>query len=456
MPGAAKYWHILKAVCEQPWALQPATLAIIVDLVRFRAEGGVLDEEEIRARIGSARNGPRSGGGTQDQVAVIPVYGVLSQRQNLIGASSGGASVEGLTADFRAMLAEPSVGAIVFDIDSPGGAVDGIPELGDEIRAARGGKPIIGVTNTLAASAAYWLAAQCDELVCTPSGQVGSVGVYAVHQDFSVAMDKAGVATTYISAGEFKTEGNEFEPLTDEAHAALQDMVDQYYAMFVGAVAKGRGVPIDTVKSDYGKGRVLTAKRALSAGMIDRIDTLDATIARLSRDLSRNAGRAGAAAYSAGTAITIGPLAELDAEALNEHHTDTDDGPWDGPAEESKIPNSRGAGTFRRMYAWVDPDLDPDTKTAYKFLHHFWRSGVGAASTKACSAGIGVLNGARGGTKIPSADRQGVYDHLAAHLRDADMEPPEFNGQALSPALAAEIEYLLVQAEELGLPVSSN
>jgi Escherichia/Staphylococcus phage prohead protease len=111
--------------------------------------------------------------------------------------------------------------------------------------------------------------------------------------------------------------------------------------------------------------------------------------------------------------------------AIPVHHTDTSTGAWNGPATEAAIPNTKGAATFRRMYAWENPDGSPDTKAAYRFLHHLWTSGApGAASTVACSTGIGVLNGGRGGTTIPQADRRGVYNHLAAHLRDAKMEAP--------------------------------
>jgi len=114
-------------------------------------------------------------------------------------------------------------------------------------------------------------------------------------------------------------------------------------------------------------------------------------------------------------------------KAIPSHSTDTSDAAWDGPANEARLDNDAGASTYRRAYAWVDPAKDADTKSAYKFIHHFVDEDgtVGAASTRACINGIAVLNGARGGTTIPDADRQGVYDHLARHLRDAGLEPPE-------------------------------
>lgn len=117
--------------------------------------------------------------------------------------------------------------------------------------------------------------------------------------------------------------------------------------------------------------------------------------------------------------------------AIRIHHTATDDGRWDGPTNEARLRLSESETYYRSAFAWIDPDADPQTKAAYKFIHHFVSSDgtVVAASTRACIAGIAVLNGARGGTTIPDADRQGVYNHLAAHLKDADMEPPDLKAQ---------------------------
>lgn len=113
--------------------------------------------------------------------------------------------------------------------------------------------------------------------------------------------------------------------------------------------------------------------------------------------------------------------------AVGRHETATSDESWDGPANEADLSIDAGAGTYRQAYAWQDPDADADTKAAWKFIHHFVGDDgrVGAASTVACSAGIAILNGGRGGANIPDGDRQGVYNHLAGHLRDAGKDVPE-------------------------------
>jgi len=114
-------------------------------------------------------------------------------------------------------------------------------------------------------------------------------------------------------------------------------------------------------------------------------------------------------------------------KALAVHHTPTSDKAWDGPKAEKNLKSDADASYYKKAYAWVDPDGDPETKSAYKFIHHEVDSegNIGAANIRACQAGIGVLNGARGGAKIPAADKKGVYNHLAVHIKDADLEPPE-------------------------------
>jgi signal peptide peptidase SppA len=183
----------------------------------------------------------------------------------------------------KGALADPDVGAVLLDLDSPGGVVDGIPEAAATLRAMRGSKPIVAVANGMAASAAYWLASQADEMSVTPSGAVGSIGVYATHRDMSGAGKLQGVATTLVSAGKHKTEGNPWEPLSDEARAAIQHDVDHFYNLFTADVAKGRGVKQADVKTGYGEGRVMNAKDALAAGLVDRVETLGEAATRLSR-----------------------------------------------------------------------------------------------------------------------------------------------------------------------------
>jgi 2'-5' RNA ligase len=135
----------------------------------------------------------------------------------------------------------------------------------------------------------------------------------------------------------------------------------------------------------------------------------------------------------------LAQMGVLTAAAVGAHKTGTSDGTWDGPANEKRLPAPMPVATARKAYAWIDDskvDGGEVTKDACRFIHHeVGADGApGAANTTACSTGIGVIHGGRGGTTIPDADRRAVYDHLAAHLRAAGQEPPDFDA---GPIVAA-------------------
>lgn len=272
-----KYARILQAVAALPWAILPAKLATIHSLLAFQADGGKLTAEEVKA-VMEAGGPAASRRQSQQGVAVLPLVGTIVPRGNMFSESSGAVSVQRFTNAFRQAMADPDVGHIIIDVDSPGGQVGGVAELADEIYQARGVKPVTAVANHLMASAAYWIGAAAEELVMTPSAQVGSIGVFAIHEDYSQALEKEGISVSLISAGAFKTEGNPYQPLDDEARLAMQKTVDDYYDMFVASVAHSRGVGADSVRNGFGQGRVLTADDAVNEFMVDRVATLDEVV----------------------------------------------------------------------------------------------------------------------------------------------------------------------------------
>jgi signal peptide peptidase SppA len=270
-----------------PWALMPERLNA-VSAVMARWSSHAPATAEVLAGIDTdklAREARRqtatsvSGGG----IAVLPLYGVITQRGNMIEDVSGPGSVstQKFAAALRQALADESVSQILIDIDSPGGSVYGVAELADEIVAARAQKPIIAIANSLAASAAYWIGCSASEFYVTPGGEVGSIGVWQAHFDYSQALAAEGVTPTLISAGTYKVEGNPYAPLDPEAQAFMQSRVDDYFLAFSKAVAKGRGVPIAQVRNGMGQGRVLGADAALEQNMVDGIVTLDEAIRKM-------------------------------------------------------------------------------------------------------------------------------------------------------------------------------
>jgi capsid assembly protease len=306
------YDRIISKALHTPWAITPRYLSIIQEILRFRASGGRLTPEEIQARIGAAaepdaRPKPRRDGA----VAVIPIYGVIAHRA--FEASSGATSTELIGELLKRAVGDPDVGTILFDISSPGGTVEGVPELGRQIFEARQVKRTIALANAQAASAAYWLASQAEELVITPSGSAGSIGVFLLHEDMSEALAKEGIKIDAIKAGDNKLEGAPWEPLSDETRAFLQGEVDKVYADFLAAVAKGRGVSVSEVKKTMGQGRVFGAKESVTRGMADRIATFDELLGKLQGSAPRRRSMtAGPVALDAGEVVLSAETAMLE------------------------------------------------------------------------------------------------------------------------------------------------
>lgn len=273
-----KQSYVLRAFVEMPWAILPHKLAVLEEIVMRHVSGEKLDAEEVQAKIHGAKRPQER---RVANVAVLPLFGTIFPRANLMTDVSGATSAERFGNQFSELIDDPEIGAIILDVDSPGGQVYGIQELSDRIFAARGKKPIVAVANHVMASAAYWIGTAADEVVITPSGEAGSIGVFAVHEDKSAALEKEGVKVTLISEGKYKIEGNPYEPLTEEARGAIQSGVSEYYDAFVAAVARNREVKQAVVRNGFGEGRLVGSRQAVELGMADRVGTLDETIIRL-------------------------------------------------------------------------------------------------------------------------------------------------------------------------------
>jgi signal peptide peptidase SppA len=292
-----KYRKAFEVVYNQPLAILPGKLQAICSFLHTKAIGEDVPEEQIQAIAASRRANDVQMAG---RVAVVPVFGTIMQRVSMLDRASGGISTEELGATLDALAADRQVGSITMVFDSPGGTVQGVTELGKKMRAVRDQKKIVGVADSMAASAAYWLLSQTSEISVTESGQVGSIGVIAQHVDTSKLQEMAGLKTTLVVAGKYKAELSPSAPLSDDARKELQGKVDYYYSRFVEDVAKGRGVTQAKVRSDFGQGRLLMSEDAVRLGMADRIGGLEAVLRRLAGPGSGAVARTAAERLAAG------------------------------------------------------------------------------------------------------------------------------------------------------------
>lgn len=186
-------------------------------------------------------------------------------------------SVDGLITDDSArdelladLAADPRAQALIVRLDSPGGTVVGGEALYLSLRRLAEVKPVVAVMGTIATSAAYMVALAADHLLAREGTVTGSIGVIVQTVEVSRLLKDAGVSAEAIKSGPLKDATSPLEPLSDEARAATQVVVDDMYEMFVGLLAERRGFAPDAAQA-LADGRVFSGRQALAAKLVDAI-----------------------------------------------------------------------------------------------------------------------------------------------------------------------------------------
>ncbi|HBN9870076.1 TPA: S49 family peptidase [Pseudomonas aeruginosa] len=246
------------------------------------------DDGDQMARLEQAEERRRSAV-TKTGVEVIPVAGVLVSRGAHLDPCETMTSYEGLRAQLRAAVADPLVERIVLDIDSPGGAAVGAFELAADIRAMTRQKPITGLVNFMAYSGGYLIGSACSELVVSQTSGVGSIGVIASHMDRSKLEEGLGVKVTTVFAGAHKNDLSPHEPLTEQSLKFLNDLVQESYQAFVGAVAEYRGLSAEAVRAT--EAGLYRGQQGISAGLADRLMSPQDALDEISLAVAENRAR---------------------------------------------------------------------------------------------------------------------------------------------------------------------
>ena len=261
--------RVWNKAADEPWAITSSALTTILDIAARQNA----PPEAVAAKLGrELQNSYRLE--MRDGIAVLPVVGPLFRYANLFTQVSGASSYELLAKDFTQAVENPDVKAIVLNIDSPGGEVNGCAEFADMIHEARGVKPIIAYASGDAASGAYWIAAAADEIVVSKTSALGSIGVVGVYRG-----NKGEDAVEVVSS---QSPYKRLDPDTDDGRARLQKRIDTMADVFVDAVAKYRGVASSHVQNHYGSGDVFIGDTAVKQGLADRIGSFEKLLSELS------------------------------------------------------------------------------------------------------------------------------------------------------------------------------
>jgi signal peptide peptidase SppA len=258
------------------WAILPEKLEAICGICdRLLSERGLGDESAATPVID---NPPANPGYsiTPQGIAVISIEGIIVKNTDWLSKFFGEVGTRDIARGLDNADADAAVKAILLQIDSPGGTVDGTQELAAQVFDMRqnGAKPIYAIADGLMASAAVWIGLAAEKVYAlTETAMIGSIGVITTHVDLTKRAEMLGIKVTHVTAGKYKAVGSPFKVLDREGEDVLQARVDDLYTIFVDAVAQMRGVTVEKVLSDMADGRVFGAREAVQAGLIDGIAT---------------------------------------------------------------------------------------------------------------------------------------------------------------------------------------
>lgn len=266
---------VINGFNHQPAMLSLAHADLLIDAIYSLASADVKDEHAaaklaqatLLCAYGYSPTAEDKPFAYADGIAFIPIHGLLINRFSWSWSWVTGYNF--IRNQLNAALEDDDVKLIVFDVNSGGGMVAGCFELAFDIRASREIKPSVSVVDAASYSAAYALASSASKVVVTPSGGVGSIGVVAMHVDYSKMLDEAGIKVTFIHSGDHKVDGNPYEALPAPVKADIQKSVDTTRTEFVSLVADNRGLDPKVVYDT--EARCFSAAEALTLGLIDAI-----------------------------------------------------------------------------------------------------------------------------------------------------------------------------------------
>jgi protease IV len=216
-------------------------------------------------------------GGFGDRIGVVDLDGVILSPQPVVG-------------ELKRFADDSSIKAIILHVNSPGGGVAASEEIYREVKRVREEKKkrVVVSIETVGASGAYYIASASNKIYADQGSIVGSIGVIAQWVNYGDLLKWAKLKDIVIKTGEFKDTGNPARDLTPAEQAYMQSLIDNMFGQFVHAVADGRGMKFDDVKS-IANGKVWTGEQALSMKLIDNVGDFEAAV----KDTAKSVGISG-------------------------------------------------------------------------------------------------------------------------------------------------------------------
>ena len=261
----------MKLINQTIWAITPEMMRTITEIARdnnrsYDAVAKELGKDLRDANAVSIRDG----------VAVIKVSGPLFRYANLMTRVCGATSYELLSQDFNKALQASDVKAILLDIDSPGGEVNGCSEVADMIFKSRGVKQVIAYASGACCSGAYWIASACDKILAADTAILGSIGVVSIFEK-----DDDGKTVEIVSS---QSPNKRPDVNTEAGKAKIQARVDELAEVFIAKVARNRGITAVDVVKEFGAGDVSVGQYAVRNGLADGLSSFEDIISSFNQE----------------------------------------------------------------------------------------------------------------------------------------------------------------------------
>jgi len=220
-------------------------------------------------------------GGHGDRVALVYAEGAITgdaeSGRSLFGGSYV-SSVE-LIEMLEKAREDDDIRAVVLRVNSPGGSAAASHEIFEEVAKVNAEKPVVVSMGDVCASGGYYISSPAGYVFANPSTLTGSIGVIWDSLEYSSLLEKYGIRSVTLKAGEFKDIGSATREMKENERAMLQRMLDQVHDQFISAVATGRGMEVEDVRK-LATGMIYTGENALELKLVDELGGLEAAKAK--------------------------------------------------------------------------------------------------------------------------------------------------------------------------------
>lgn len=204
------------------------------------------------------------------KIAVVKIGGtIMTEEVSSIYGSSSISSRE-IAGILKTLESDPSIKAVVLDINSPGGSPVASEEISRAVESIKESKPVYALVNDVGASGAFWVAVSADKVYASSMSTLGSIGVTSASLGFEELIEQYNVSYRRLVAGEYKDMGTPFRGLTDDEEDMIQEILDEVHSNFINHVATSRNMSYEDVEQ-YAEGQIFLGTKAKEIGFIDEI-----------------------------------------------------------------------------------------------------------------------------------------------------------------------------------------